>query len=360
MYRAAFPFYRNVKYNPVPFAFTRNMSIRTAVDEVSKVGEFKRTASAYRNYIKKGSRFEPEANRYHLYVSLACPWACRCLAALYLKGLEGVIGVTSVHPTWQRTKLDDPKDEHHGWAFASESDPPKKSPNGFGSFDCRGCTPDTPNGANFVRDLYEKVGDTHGKYSVPILWDTREKTIVCNESQEIVRMFNAEFNDFAKNKEVDLYPQELVSEIDDINAWVYDGINNGVYRCGFATSQEAYDNAVSSLFSSLDRVEKLLSDGREFLVGGRLTEADIRLFVTLIRFDEVYVVYFKTNRKLIREFPHLKKYVTRLYQVPEVQKSVDMYHIKTHYFTSHPKLNHYAIVPSGSDYWWEAPLNESK
>ncbi|GLI71346.1 hypothetical protein VaNZ11_016508 [Volvox africanus] len=332
---------------------------RTALDETSNTGEFKRTEAGFRNQIEPGGRFEPEASRYHLYVSLACPWACRCLAVLYLKGLEDAIGVSVTHPTWQRTRAEDPHDEHSGWVFRSPTDPPLSSIAGFGSFGCEGCVPDNVNGARFVRDLYELAHDTTGKYSVPVLWDKKERTIVNNESSEIIRMFNSSFNHIAKNPDLDLYPEPLRASIDQVNSWVYPSINNGVYRCGFATSQAAYDTAFQELFSALDRCEDLLSRQR-FLVGSQLTEADVRLFQTLIRFDEVYVVYFKTNKCFLREYPNIAGYVRDLYGIPEISRSVNMDHIKTHYFTSHPRLNHYAVVPRGGAAWWTEPSSRAE
>lgn len=330
---------------------------RTALSEVSVAGEFKRTPAGFRNAIEEGGRFEPEAGRYHLYISYACPWANRCLAVMYLKGLEDVIGLSVVHPTWQRTRPD--QDAHTGWAFRAPTDPPVSGPTGFGSFDCEGCIPDTVNDAKFVRDLYDLAKDTTGKYSVPVLWDKKLGTIVNNESSEIVRLFNSKFNHLAKNPTVDIAPQELLSEIEELAKFVYPGINNGVYRCGFATSQQAYDAAFAELNSALDRVEAILDKSR-FLTGDRLTEADIFLFMTLIRFDEVYVVYFKTNRRPIREYPNLREYVKDLYQVPAIGRSISIKHIKTHYFTSHPLLNHYAIIPGGSAPYWEQPHNRAE
>eukprot|EP01023_Acetabularia_acetabulum_P063709 TRINITY_DN8041_c0_g1_i1.p1 TRINITY_DN8041_c0_g1~~TRINITY_DN8041_c0_g1_i1.p1 ORF type:complete len:391 (+),score=45.13 TRINITY_DN8041_c0_g1_i1:27-1199(+) len=330
---------------------------KTALDEMSKDGEFKRTEAGFRNHIKQGTKFEPEGGRYHLYISYACPWACRALALYYLKGLQDVIGLSVVHPTWQFTRPG--KDEHTGWAFRSLEDPPLASSTGFGSFDSTGCIPDDVNNAKFVRDLYEKANDTTGKYSVPVLWDKKEATIVNNESSEIIRMFNSEFNTICKNPDLDLYPEELREKIDEVNAWIYPNINNGVYRCGFATSQQAYDRAFQELFEALDKVEEILSKNR-YICGQKLTEADIRLFVTLIRFDPVYVVYFKTNKKFLSQYPNIKEYVREIYQMPEVKKSVNLGHIKNHYFSSHPKLNYYAIVPNGGEHWWEEPHNRGK
>ncbi|CAD7700373.1 unnamed protein product [Ostreobium quekettii] len=332
-------------------------SAHTALDETSVKGEFKRVESCFRNFIEEGSRFEPEAGRYHLYISYACPWANRCLAVLRMKGLQDSIGLSIVHPTWQYTRPG--KDGHSGWAFYDPSHPPIANVLGFGSFDCDGCIVDSVNGAKFIRDLYEMSNDTLGKYSVPVLWDKKEKCIVNNESSEILRMFNSKFNKFAENPYLDLCPESLMAKIDEVNDWVLPTINNGVYRCGFAQSQEAYDIAVKELFASLDRCEEILSEQR-FIAGSVLTEADIRLFMTLIRFDEVYIVYFKTNKRAIREYPNIREYVKNIYQVPGMAESINMKHIKTHYYTSHPKLNHYAIIPTGSDYWWEEAHDRAK
>ncbi|KAI8474952.1 MAG: glutathione S-transferase [Monoraphidium minutum] len=327
---------------------------RTAVDE-TKDGAFVRTDAGFRAHIGDAG-IEAEAGRYHLYISLACPWANRCLAALYLKGLEDVIGVSVVHPTWQRTRPDDPKDAHCGWAFRAPSDPPVTSSTGHGAFGCKGCVADGVNGARFVRDLYELAGDTTGKYTVPVLWDKKRSTIVNNESSEIMRMINASFNHLAKHPGLDLYPPHLRADIDSANEWVYPSINNGVYRCGFAQKQEPYEAAFKELFAALDRCEAILARQR-YIAGGALTEADVRLFMTLIRFDAVYVVYFKTDARRISDYPHLRGYVRDLMATHggAIGRSIDMRHIKTHYFTSHPALNPYAIVPVGGEAWWEQP-----
>lgn len=209
-----------------------------------------------------------------------------------------------------------------------------------------GCTLDPHNPAKSIRDLYELSGDTHGKYTVPVLWDTREMCIVNNESSEIMRILNTAFEG---HEEPDLYPLALRKEIDEINSFVYDNINDGVYRCGFAKTQAAYDTAVTALYSALDAIEERLAT-RKFLCGDTLTEADIRLFMTLIRFDEVYVVYFKTNKRTIAQFPNLLRHTKDLFNKEEIGSTVDMKHIKTHYFTSHPQLNPFAIIPAGPDF----------
>jgi putative glutathione S-transferase len=333
---------------------------RTAVSDLDKDGAFKREQSGYREHVKKGTRFEPEAGRYHLYVAYACPWANRTLAAMYLKGLEDVIGLSITHSTWQRTRPKDEDDAHAGWVFRSPDDPPVQSQLGYGSFPCDGCIPDTVNGAKSMRDLYELSADQkEGRWTVPVLWDKKHKTVVNNESSEILRIFNSEFNDLAKNPGLDLYPEHLREKIDELNGWIYDNINNGVYKAGFAQKQEPYEKAFHELFKHLDRVEGILANSR-YLCGDELTEADIRLFMTLIRFDVVYVVYFKCNKKFINQYPNLKGYVQDLYSIPEIKRSINIDHIKTHYLTSHPKLNTYAIIPVGPDPWWEEPSPRPK
>lgn len=288
-------------------------------------------------------------NRYHLYISLACPWACRCAAALALKGLEDVIGMTVTHPVWQRTRPDDPQDIHAGWTFVSESHPqPFTPPYGQGSFhvDPASVQPNALNAAQNVRELYDLSQVETTKYTVPILWDTHTNVIVNNESADILRILNREFNTFAKFPQLDLYPPALAPAIDEVNAVIYAAVNNGVYLCGFAKTQAAYDTAIERLFATLDDLETRLGKQR-YLCGQSFTEADLRLFVTLIRFDEVYVVHFKTNRKTIREYPNLFSYVRDIYQLEGMAKTVNMEHIKKHYFACHAELNKFCIVPAG-------------
>lgn len=193
------------------------------------------------------------------------------------------------------------------------------------------------------------MNDTVGKYTVPILWDKKLNTIVNNESSEIIRMLNSEFNDFSKFPDLDLYPQEKRAQIDEVNEWVYPTINNGVYRCGFAQSQAAYDEAIDQLTESFDRVEDILSKQR-YISGSQFTEADIRLFVTLLRFDEVYAVYFKTNTRSVRESPAILNYMREVYQKPGIAETCNMEQIKQHYFCSHASLNRYSIIPKGKDF----------
>ncbi|KAG1691777.1 hypothetical protein DVH05_026151 [Phytophthora capsici] len=311
-------------------------------------GALKREASKFRNWIERNSNaaFPPEKNRYHLYISLACPWASRCLGALYLKNLDDIIGLSIVHPVFQRTRPNDENDSHNGWAFVDPlKTPTLAGPSGLGAYSSSGSIPDTVNNAAFVRDLYDMCTSEPTRYSVPVLWDKKSKTIVSNDSADIVRMFNSEFEDLVPSK-VDLYPEELRSEIDELNEWVHDDVSYGVYKCGFASTQEAYDDAVSKVFEGLDRAEEILAAHR-FLVGDRFTEADLRLFTTLIRFDEVYAVHFKANKKLIEQYPNLSNYVREIYQMPPITKSVNIQQIRLHYYASHTHLNTFGIIPAG-------------
>jgi glutathionyl-hydroquinone reductase len=307
--------------------------------------------------------------RYHLYVAYACPWAHRTLMVRALKGLQDAITVTVVHPVWQRTRPDDPNDLHTGWFFGSSSEEGLTNADGHGGpFPTAFANnePDPHGNAVSIRDVYEraaalKQGGTGGVYSVPILWDTVQNTIVSNESSEIIRMLNSEFNAFSTNPSLDLYPADMRDAIDAVNEWVYPTINNGVYRCGFAKSQEAYDQAIAQLTESFDRVEQILQKQR-YIAGDRFTEADVRLFVTLLRFDEVYVVYFKCNTRSVEHSDAILNYCREIYQMPGVKETVDMKQIKTHYFASHPKLNFYSIIPAGRNFiqLLEQPHNRHK
>lgn len=293
-------------------------------------GSFKRKASTFRSFITQDGEFTPEKGRYHLYVSYACPWATRTLIVRVLKGLEDFISVSVVSP---RMGSD-------GWPFAN-ADP-------FPAADT-----DPLNNAEHVKDIYFKAEPNfQGRFTVPVLWDKKTHTIVNNESSEIIRMLNTEFNHLLpKDKaELDLYPESLRKEIDDLNDWVYDTVNNGVYKSGFASSQQAYETAVVSVFSSLDRLEKILT-GKDYLIGDRLTEADVRLFVTIIRFDPVYVGHFKCNLRTIRDgYPAIHLWMRKLYwNFPAFKDTCNFEHIKTHYYWSHPMINPHRIVPKGPE-----------
>jgi glutathionyl-hydroquinone reductase len=306
--------------------------------------------------------FPAAAGRYHLYVAYACPWAHRTLMVRALKGLEETISVTIVHPIWQKTKP--MVDNHGGWIFGSDDDGNndtimlKNMDGNGGPFPRRypGNTPDpfantsmSRTTTTSIRDVYERVHDKDGKYTVPILYDTVRHTIVSNESSEIIRMLNAEFNDYARFPALNLYPAPLRTQIDAVNDWVYPTLNNGVYRCGFAQSQMAYDSAIAELTAAFDKVDDTLQK-RRFLVGDAFTEADVRLFVTLVRFDEVYVVYFKTNTRSVQHTDSILNYCREIYQMPGVKDTVNMEQIKAHYYCSHPILNHYSIIPKGTDF----------
>ena len=299
-------------------------------------GEFLRTNSQFRNWITTDgsagpsgeSGFPAEAGRYHLYASLACPWAHRTLIFRALKSLEDIIPVSIVHPNM----LD------KGWVFD----------------DWKGETADSLYGFNCLHQLYTRANPVYsGRVTVPVLWDTEQETIVSNESSEIIRMFNSAFADFTLEK-TDYYPEELRNEIDSINTRIYETLNNGVYRCGFATSQKAYETAFKELFDCLDELESRLSKQR-FLIGNRITEADWRLFTTLIRFDAVYYSHFKTNLRRISDYPELYAYTRDLYQQPGIKQTVNLEHIKQHYYYSHETINPTRIVPEGPELDFEVP-----
>lgn len=281
-------------------------------------GEFVRTTSTFRDRVTAdgASGFPAERDRYHLYVSLACPWAHRTLIGRTLKGLEDVVAVSVVEPVMTQ-----------GWRFSGDH-------------------PDPLHGFDHLHQVYSAADPQYtGRVLVPVLWDKKKRTIVSNESSEILRMFNDGFGSLA-SADVDLYPEAMRGEIDRVDAFVYDNINNGVYRCGFATEQAAYERAFDRLFSALDWVEALLGE-RPYLAGDRQTEADWRLFTTLVRFDAVYFGHFKCNRNQLEDFPRMSRYLRELYRVPGIAKTVDIDHIKRHYYMSHPHINPTRIVPAG-------------
>ncbi|KAF5329963.1 hypothetical protein D9611_010448 [Ephemerocybe angulata] len=290
-------------------------------------GSFKRQASSFRDVIEPGGKFEPESDRYHLYVAYICPWATRALIVRKLKGLEDIIPVTTTSPRMGA----------EGWPFASVDPFP-------------GAEDDPLYGSKHIKDLYLKADPEYsGRFTVPVLWDKKNETIVNNESSEIIRIFNSAFNHLlpAEKAAVDLYPEELRGEIDAVNDWIYSSINNGVYRAGFSTKQEGYDKAVREVFEGLDRVEKLL-DGKDYLVGGRLTEADVRLWVTVIRFDVAYHGHFKCNFRTIRDgYPAIDLWARKLYwNVDAFKSSTKFDHIKTGYY-SQVTINPTKIIPAG-------------
>jgi putative glutathione S-transferase len=300
-------------------------------------GRFVRTTATFRNWITADGApgasgeggFQAEPDRYHLYVSYACPWAHRTLIFRALKGLTDLITVSVVHPDM----LND------GWTLAS---------------DYAGATGDTLYGLPFLRDIYTKaVPDVSGRVTVPILWDKKTETIVSNESSEIIRMFNSAFNELTGNTD-DYWPEEMRDDIEEVNARIYDTLNNGVYRSGFATTQEAYDEAVDALFETMDWLEERLGANR-YLMGDRITEADWRLVPTLFRFDPVYHLHFKCNRARLMDYPNLWAYTRELYQWPGVAETVNFDHIVRHYHYSHETINPHRIIPTNPLIDWNEP-----
>ena len=305
-------------------------------DTDSTGGKFERSESQFRNWVTAdGSAgpsgeagFKAEAGRYHLYVSLACPWAHRTLILRTLKGLESMISVSVVNPYMRE----------HGWTFIEDT----------------GVVADPLFQATYMHQVYTKADPNYsGRVTIPVLWDKQQNVMVSNESSEIIRMFNSAFDQIGA-KPGDYYPEALRAEIDSINAHVYDNINNGVYKAGFATSQKAYELAVFSLFEALDELEHRLANNR-YLLGDQITEADWRLFTTLIRFDAVYHGHFKCNLKQIEDYPNLAGYMRELYQWPGVAQTVNMAHIKEHYYRSHDTINPTGVVPAGPVLDFERP-----
>lgn len=306
-------------------------------DTKSSDGKFVRTEAQYRHWITRdGSAgptgdagFRAEPGRYHLYVSLACPWAHRTLIVRALKGLQDQISFDVVHPLMLE----------HGWTFDS---------------DFPAATGDRVNQKQFMHQIYTLCeSDYTGRVTVPVLWDKQNQTIVSNESSEIIRMLNTGFNEIGAT-DLDLCPQSLQSEIDHWNQFIYEPVNNGVYKAGFATTQAAYDEAVVNLFEHLDRLEERLTS-RRYLVGEQLTDTDIRLFTTLIRFDPVYVQHFKCDRRRIAEYPALANYLRDIYQLPGVAETCDLDHIRHHYYRSHPTINPHGIISYGPEFDLMAP-----
>jgi putative glutathione S-transferase len=305
---------------------------RTGVQEATDdSGAFQREETTFRNRVADDpdARFTPEPDRYHLYVSYACPWAHRTLLARSLKGLRDVVSVDVV----------DPFREEGGWQFTPDKE---------------GCTADSITDADYLRELYVRADpDVTCRVSVPVLWDREAETIVNNESREILRMLDVAFDDLA-TKDVDLYPEGYRSDVDRIIDEIYEPINNGVYRAGFAGTQSAYDEAIEELFAALAQWDSVLADQR-YLAGDRLTEADVCMFTTLIRFDHVYHTHFMCNRRMIHEYDHLWPYLRDLYQTPGVAGTVHLDHIMEHYYTTHPDVNPKRIVPAGPDLDFDAP-----
>ncbi|EGQ8413025.1 glutathione S-transferase family protein [Vibrio parahaemolyticus] len=294
-------------------------------DTKANGGKFVREDAGFRDWIKNDSEavFQPESGRYHLYVSLACPWAHRTLIFRKLKGLEPHIDVTVVCPDMLS----------QGWQMG---------------------LPEPLFGHTRMHQIYTQAKpDYTGRVTVPVLWDKKTNTIVSNESSEIIRMFNSAFNDLTGNHD-DYYPEPLRGVIDEWNDYIYPNVNNGVYRCGFATSQEAYEEAFESLFSALDKIDAHLATHR-YLAGNKITEADWRLFTTLVRFDAVYVGHFKCNKQRIADYVNIQGYLKELYQIDGIADTTDFYHIKRHYYFSHTGINPTQVVPKGPDLDFSSP-----
>ena len=286
-------------------------------DTKSTGGRFVRKDSSFRNFIGS-KRFPAEPGRYHLYISHACPWAHRTAIFRELKGLQEIISLSVVEALMVE----------HGWEFSAQAD--------------------TVNHKQYLHQVYTLAdAEYSGRVTVPVLWDKKQGTIVNNESSEIIRMFNSGFNAITGNN-IDLCPADLRAEIDSINDFVYGAVNNGVYKAGFATSQAVYTEEVSTLFAALDQLEQRLGSQR-YLVGKQLTEADIRLFTTLVRFDPVYVGHFKCNIKRIADYPNLSNYVRDIYQTGNIAATVRMDHIKEHYYASHTTINPTQVIPVGPE-----------
>jgi putative glutathione S-transferase len=309
--------------------------------ERTSAGRFVRPATRFRNWITEDGSAGPSGeggypaarDRYHLYASLACPLAHRTLIMRKLKGLEEIVSVSVVEPLYGP----------HGWRFGTSA----------------GTIPDSVNGASELAEVYLRADPKYtGRVSVPALWDKERRTIVNNESAEIIRMFNGAFGRFT-NVRTDYYPSALRDDIDRINALVYDNVNNGVYRTGFATSQDAYEEAFRSVFAALDEIEARLSRQR-YLAGGEITEADWRLFPTLIRFDAVYYSHFKCNLRRIIDYPNLSNYLRDLYQQPGIAETVNLDHIKRHYYGSQRHVNPSGIVPLGPELDFTAPHDRAR
>ena len=298
--------------------------VKGSVSSNDQKGSFKRASSVFRNKISSNhSTYLPETNRYHLYVSYACPWAHRTLIFRKLKNLENHISVDYVHPDMLEM----------GWSFE------KNFP---------GTSGDSLHNKRYVHEIYQLSDkDISTKATVPILWDKKTRTIVNNESAEIIRIMNDAFNDITKNKD-DYYPEKFRDQIDSINDTIYENINNGVYRSGFSKTQNSYEEAVKNLFTSLDMVNDIL-EGRNYLVGDILTEADIRLVPTLIRFDCVYYFHFKCNLKKISEYKNISRYLRNLLEEDAIKSTTNFEHIKRHYFYSHENINPFRIIPIGPE-----------
>jgi glutathionyl-hydroquinone reductase len=305
------------------------------------------------DFIEPGGKFPPEPNRYHLYLSYACPGSHRALIVRALKGLDAIVTVTYVHPTWRLTNPNDSNDKHRGWVFGNpKGEPFTNTIQRGGPFPASytNTDPDPILQAYSIREIYERAGDTSGKYTVPLLWDKVQNTIVNNESSDIAYMLNSCFNDFSPNPHLDLYTEydeEGLAKLNEVSDWLTPLMIHGVYRCGFAKNQRAYDKAIAELCDAFDRADDVLQKQRYLTGNDILTDADIRLFVSLIRFDEVYAIYFKANARLVMLTPSLLNFCREIYQIPGVAETCQMDQIKAHFFGSHAEWNKYSVIPRG-------------
>ena len=286
-------------------------------------GKFIRTEAQFRNFIDYHSEFTPDSGRYHLYVSLACPWAHRTLIYRSLKDLNDHVSCSVVNPYMLE----------NGWTF-EESFP--------------GTTSDHLFSKQYLYQIYLKADSNYsGRVTVPVLWDKKNQTIISNESSEIIRMFNYSFNELTGNN-LDFYPEKFQEKIDEINDFTYHNINNGVYKVGFATKQSVYEEELDRLFNALDQVEEMLEQNT-YLLGSEMLECDLRLFPTLLRFDPVYVGHFKCNKKRIIDYPNINRYLQSIKSNSKIKPTINIDHIKTHYYGSHPTINPNGIIPTGPD-----------
>jgi len=301
-------------------------------NEHSQDGSFERQEDAFRAWVEASdtARFPAAAERYRLYVSLACPWAHRIIIARLLKGLEATIPMFIVDPI---------RNEKDGWTFSGKDE----------------SSPDPKTGFRFLKEAYAATdSDFSGRVTVPVLWDTQTRQIVSNSDDDLLRILNSAFTAFAKSPNLDLYPERFRAQVNQWNELIHDTVNNGVYKAGFATSQEAYESAVYPLFDTLDKLEDHLKENR-FICGAHFTETDIRLFVTLIRFDAVYHGHFKCNLRTLRAYPNLHRHTREVYNLPGVAATVNFDHIKRHYYATHDDINPSGIVPVGPAETWHLP-----
>ena len=315
--------------------------------------------TSFRNLISKGALFPPEPDRYILYISYGCPYSHRAIMLRALKGLEKIIKMCVVHPTFQYTNPANPEDKHRGFVFRDPESPPLSTTDGYGSISCEGCINDcSVKHFKTIREIYKGSNDENGKYSVPVLWDSKEEVIVNNDSGEIMRIFNSGFDSLAEHPEIDLFPPSLDEEIEKNDKWLSENVTDAVYKVGFAKDQATYDSCVKILFDGLESLEVKLGNSL-YLNGDKLTGSDIRLFSTLLRFDDCYFILFKCNKKKIAECSNLLNFCRFIYQIPKIKETIHLSHMKASYYTNFVSLNPNGIIPCGmgSENLWAQPHN---